>query len=332
MAQRVTIKTIAEDLGVSHMTVSRALANHPNVNAKTRQQVLKRASDLGYVKSAAATAMRGDATGIVGLLLPNIVNEFYARFANALAIACDDRALSLIIHLTDDDAAREHQAVRRLRGVQADSVIMVPSPKADQDEELHLDDLKVVQFIRRRQEASPTSGLLVEDKKAIASAVDQLFAKGHTKIAYIGASKSLTSGATRLSAFEEAMARNGLACNPELIRTGTPSFDLGCQSARSILETRTQASALVCGGFEISNGALDTCLRQGLKMPDDIAFIGYGDPASYMWINGGISTISLPVELLAEHALDIVSSNRQPYDGKPEDRFVAASLVLRSSA
>ena len=332
VAPRVTIKTIARDLGISHMTVSRALSNHPNVNAQTRREILKRAADLGYVKSAAATAMRGDATRIIGLLLPNIVNEFYARFANALAVACDNQGLSLIIHLTDDDAARERQSVLRLREMQANAVIMVPAPKTDGDEDLQLDSFRVLQFIRRRKEGSPASSLLIEDATAIGSAVDHLARTGHRSIAYIGASKDLTSGRARLAAFEDAMVRNALSFEAEFIRTGAPSFELGHQSALSILEAPGPATALVCGGFEISSGALDACLRQGLAMPDDIAFVGYGDPASYKWINGGISTVSLPVEMLAEHALEIVSAVRRPDDFRDENRKVAATLVLRNSA
>ena len=128
MSGRVTIKSIAEDLGISHMTVSRALSNHPNVLKETREAVLKRARELGYVKSAAARAMRGDETRIVGLLLPNIVNEFYARFANTMALACEAQSLQLIIHLTGDDPGAEEKALERLHEVQAQGVVMVPSP------------------------------------------------------------------------------------------------------------------------------------------------------------------------------------------------------------
>ena len=328
---RVTIKTIARDLGISHMTVSRALSDHPNVNAETRRQILKRAAELGYVKSAVATAMRGDGTRIIGLLLPNIVNEFYARFANALAVACDARSRSLIIHLTDDDASHEQQSVRRLREVQADAIIMVPAPRAEGAAKLQLESLKVLQFIRTRQEVSPTAALIIEDSSAIEAAVDDLASKGHRAVAYIGASQTLSSGYTRLAAFTSAMERNGLACETDLIRTGAPSFELGYQSAISILDQPRRATALACGGFEISNGALDACLRRGLEMPADIAFVGYGDPSFYEWINGGISTVSLPVEVLAEYALDMVSTSALPGDETQERRSVSAALVLRSS-
>ena len=121
MSERITIKTIASDLGVSHMTVSRALSGHPSVRRETREAIVKRAAELGYTRNAAARAMRGDGTQIVGLLLPNILNEFYARFANSLALACEEGGYHLIIHLTNDDALVERQSLGRLREVQAEA-------------------------------------------------------------------------------------------------------------------------------------------------------------------------------------------------------------------
>jgi LacI family transcriptional regulator len=128
---RVTIKSIAKDLDVSHMTVSRALSGNPNVNAETRALIVARATELGYIKSSAAMAMRGDPTAIIGLLLPNIVNEFYARFANALGIHCAAMGLDLVIHLTNDDPELEQKSLLRLQALQAATVILVPAPSPE---------------------------------------------------------------------------------------------------------------------------------------------------------------------------------------------------------
>ena len=75
-----------------------------------------------------------------------------------------------------------------------------------------------------------------------------------------------------------------------MTHVGRPSFDFGAAAARAIMAARPRATAVVTAGFEISNGALDACLEMGLTFPDDIAFVGYGDPASYRWLAGGITT------------------------------------------
>ena len=183
MSGRVTIKSIAKDLGISHMTVSRALSGNPNVQKDTRERIEQRARQLGYVKSVAARAMRGQSTQIVGLLLPNIMNEFYARFANAMALACEAQSFHLIIHLTNDDIAQERQALGRLREVQAMAVVMVPSPERAPETNTNTSGMKIIQLIRQRPGLDADAAILVEDHTAISDAVLHMAQSGHQAIA-----------------------------------------------------------------------------------------------------------------------------------------------------
>ncbi len=301
----MTIKSIAKDLGISHMTVSRALSDHPNVNKATRDMILTRARELGYVKNAAAKAMRGDGTKIVGLLLPNIINEFYARFANALALACEQNSLHLIIHLTNDDIDQEHAALERLREVQAMAVLMVPAPRRTRDEITQSFGLNIIQLVRECSIEGTTATILIDDLSAIEEAVQHLAQQGHTQIGYIGANNKLSSGELRLAAFRTGLAKAGLIENPEIVQTATPSFEMG-RSCTSLLLASQTATALICGGVEISNGALAALMDRGEDPQADIAFVGYGDPSYYAWIKGGISTIKLPVDQLAQEAIRLL--------------------------
>lgn len=328
MSGRVTIKSIAQDLGLSHMTVSRALSGHPSVHADTRQAVLGRARTLGYVKSAAASAMRGDTTRIVGLLLPNLVNEFYAQFADTMARACEERALHLVIHLTNDDEVNERQAILRLREVQASAVVMVPTPVADPASTATVEGMRVVQLIRKRDLAP---ALLIDDASAIAEAVDHLVGSGHRRIGFIGANLQLSSGRERFTAFRDSLQRNGVAMRDTLAITAAPSFRMGHDSVLALLDGKEAMTALVCGGFEISNGALDACLERGLRFPDDLAFVGYGDPAAYRWIAGGITTIRLPVAEMATGAVCRLAESLQQTHELQSPQMFSATLVIRRS-
>lgn len=323
---RVTIKSIAKDLGISHMTVSRALSNNPNVLKETRDAVQNRARELGYVKNAAAMAMRGDGAKIVGLVLPNIVNEFYARFANAMALACDAHALQLVIHLTNDNIETEQQALDRLREIQAACVVMVPAPGDTPAKVSPPDSMRLIELIRRRESPTPNPSILVEDSPAIIAAVAHLAQAGHSRIAYIGADETLSSGRGRLAAFLAGAHDLGLETPAELIRTGTPSFEMGRSNAAEILTSR-QATALVCGGFEISNGALSAFMDSLGANDSQPAFVGYGDPSFYQWINGGMTTIRVPVEPLVESAIALISATT-PTEQVLKTSF-PAELVLR---
>ena len=331
MSDRITIKSIAQDLGISHMTVSRALSNNPIVKEDTRKAIQRRAQELGYVKSAAATAMRGDRTTIVGLLLPNLVNEFYARFSNSLAQKCEEKGLQLIIHLTNDDFNKERQAILKLREIQANAVVMVPTPGFLEDEEKYLRDLQIVQLIRKRVLKSPSSAVLVEDSRAISKAVQHLSSYGHSRIAYVGGETTLSSGYGRLSAFISGMRTADIAPASDEILTDKPSFSMGYRSAHSLIDAGN-VTAIVCGGFEISNGVLNACLERGIDIPGDISFVGYGDPSYYRWISGGISTIRIPVDSLAARTAEMLCQKKSEETEISIQQVLPAELVIRKSS
>lgn len=325
LAERITIKSIAKDLGISHMTVSRALSNHPNVLQETREKVQQRAREMGYVKSAAAKAMRGDGTRIVGLLLPNIINEFYARFANALALACEAEALQLIIHLTSDDLRAESEALERLTEVQARGVVMVPAPGDAPERSEALRTLNVIHLIRQVQSDPPVPAILIDDHQAIVDAVSHLANEGHKNIAYIGADPALSSGRSRLSAFRAGLKVAGLDVNPEQIKTSAPSRMSGQEQMESLLQDGG-ATAVVCGGVELSNGALQALLTHN-QLGNRVAFIGYGDAGLYAWVGNGVSAIDLPISDLAKAACDLLA--KPPQDRPAEHLTFAAKLLHR---
>lgn len=322
---RVTIKSIANDLGISHMTVSRALSNSPKVHKETREAVQKRARELGYIKSAAAMVMRGDAPKIVGLLLPNIINEFYARFANDMATACDAHSQHLIIHLTNDDVAIEQHALDRLQEVQATSVVTVPALRRADQAPPNTGSMRVIELIRQGGKGVQNPAILVDDGPAIRAAVKHLANAGHQRLAYIGANRELSSGRTRLDAFIVGAEEAHLGVSPELIRTGAPSFAMGRAEAETIIDDG-RATALLCGGFEISNGALSAVIDKSKHGRNPIAFIGYGDPSFYAWVDNGVSTIRVPVTELAKRAVEMITSDDQPISTHTS---FAAQLIVR---
>ncbi len=309
------------------MTVSRALSGHPNVKPSTREKVLGRAHELGYVRNSAATAMRGEATEIVGLLLPNLVNEFYSQVANTLALLCADRNHDLVIHLTNDEPARERQSLLRLRALQASTVFMVPTPEAPPDAPPFPEDFRIIELIRTRAEDDRAGQLLIDDGPSIAAAAAHLIAQGHRRIGFIGASASMSSGRARLAAFRKATGALDRPEDPALVRTGAPGFAMGQEKMAGLLDLPAPPSAVICGGFEISNGALDLCLRRGVRFPGDLAFVGYGDPSFYRWICGGITTIGLSADAIAERAAGMLADT-----GRPGRAVVPAQFVIRHSA
>ena len=327
---RVTIKSIARDLGISHMTVSRALSGSEHVNADTRQKICDYAEKVGYVRSSAASAMRGDPTAIVGLLLPNIVNEFYARFANSLSILCAEAGFDLVIHLTGDDIKQEMNCLTRLQALQARVVLRVPAPRSKGQTSCPVNGPDLIDLIRTVDDEVSMGELTIRDDLAIRQAVAHLKSTGCRRIAYIGGGETLSSGRLRLRAFTQGLAENDLEIDDSLVFTGPPGHSEGHEHALAMLDREECPDALVCGGFEISSGALNACLERQIALPEQLAFVGYGDPALYQWIAGGGSTISLSEHEVACRAIDMIAASAS---GQGDNNHsVLATFIHRHSA
>jgi DNA-binding LacI/PurR family transcriptional regulator len=324
----VTVKTLARQLGISHMTVSRAINNHPNVSAEVRARVLALALESGYIQSSAAKALRGLKTGTIGLLLPNIVNDFYARFAQTFGNLCAAARLNLVIHLVGEDANRERQALEQLRGLHADAAVVVPTLR-DAPPEDAVSSVRQLYLIRRPANARAGSFVGIDDRGAIGEAVVQLAERGHRKIAFLGPNLSLSSGRSRWSAYLQAVQLRGLAAMDPVAPHGREPREDGRRGVSALLAHSHPPTAILCGGVEIAHGALEQLLAEGVQPGERIAFIGYGDPAVYHWLAGGIATIGLPIEALAKSTFDLAIADH-PYVTETVEH--PARLIMRASA
>ena len=314
------------------MTVSRALSGSDKVSPEIRKKIVARAAELGYVRSAAAATIRGSGSRLVGLVVPNIMNEFYAAFASLVSLGCEREGVYVSVQISNDNPYTELQAVRRLREQDAQLIIIVPTPEMLEETAVHLKHSNVVNFVRTHPLVSDRNRLLVSDTESISEAVDHLVRKGHRSIAYVGGRPISSSGRMRLAAFESALQSHDIEIPDEWIITGEPLFGTGSQAVQTFRNCESKPSALICGGLEISNGALEACLRLDMRMPDDIAFVGFGDPSFYRWIQGGITTISLPTRSMAEAVTDYVTFYMKDPDTEFSSRSFPARLIIRNSA
>ncbi len=126
----------------------------------------------------------------------------------------------------------------------------------------------------------------------------------------MGGTSELSSGKERLAAFRSGLAAAGLDAARDLIHTGAPGLAFGEHATRALLDGH-RATALVCGGFEISNGALTACMNAGVDRAR-LDMVGYGDPPHYRWVAGGLSAIRVPVDALAHKAVSLAIDENPP--------------------
>ena len=324
----ITIRDIARRLGISHTTVSRALGEHRHIHVDTRALVRATAMKMGYVPNAAARAMRSASSTLVGLVIPDVQNDFYARVARTVGGRLAAAGYQLVLCVTEDDPTRELRDLRALRVARAAGVIVTPSTTPEAATLALLRSMNVVQLLRT-QARLRAGAVLIDDSAGTQAATVHLLAAGLRHIAYVGGTPTLSTGRDRLAGFEAALARHGVRAAE--VALGAPRPEFARQAVARMMGGAYRPTALVMGSSELTLGALQGLRSAGLRWPHDISIVGYGDPAWFELAEGGITTVGLPVDEVALAAAEQVLAGSAEPRPRAVTRCFAPKLLLRAS-
>lgn len=333
-SSNVTIQDIARALNISHTTVSRALADSPKISEETKIRVRTAAGQLGYVPSASARVMRGARSSLVGLIVPDIQNDFYATVAKTVADSLALRSMQLLLSVTNDDSERELRELRAIMETRPAGVIIIPSGTPRLETAVLLRNVETVQLIRTHASLGARA-VVVNDRQGTFAATEHLLSYGHRRLAFIGGDTSLSTGKNRLSGFEDALKMHGL--EPAAVALGSPRPEFARHVVTSIMASKDRPTGLVFGSAELTLGALQALRTLELEWPRDVSIVGYHDPAWFELAAGGITTVQLPVQDIAATATSVLLSaiTSSGSEGRPEDDKVdvefAPTLALRGS-
>lgn len=335
MKKQITIKDIAEQLGMAHTTVSRSLNDNPRISTETRALVRATAERLGYVVNVGARTMRSGSSRLVGLLVPDLRNEFYNAAATALAAQCAVAGYQLMLAISEDDPQREEQQVKALRESRCMGVLITPSVTPTDQSTQWLRELPTVQFLRWH----PNLGgprILADDKNGVFRATNHLLDLGHRRIAYIGGVLGASTGRQRREGFEAALKQAGLRPEAALQRLGVPRPAFGADAIDSILTEHPDVTAVVVAGVRQVLGVLQRVAGRGLTLPKDLSLVSYGDAEWFEASRPPITAIDLPVESMASRAtemlFELISSGRSAHALTAEAVFNGELRIRASTA
>ncbi|MFF6879641.1 LacI family DNA-binding transcriptional regulator [Streptomyces sp. NPDC012474] len=329
----ITTRDIAERLGVSVSTVGRALADDPRISDETKFRVRQAASDMGYVGNRAARMMRGASSNVVALVIPDIRNSFYSTIAHELSKNMESEGFQLMLSETDDDRTAELRHLRELSANRVAGVIIVPSARPHSESVKLLRSLPHVQLLRRHPSLG-SQWFGVDDQEALRRATAHLVAQGHTRIAYLGGPEELPTGAERLRGFRSALREGGLPDDAGRAELGPPSsVGHGRETVRRLLSGPDVPTALVLGSIQLTLGVLEELSRQGVKVPQELSVVGFGDEPGFSWWGPGLTTVGLPIQEMATGcALWMIRRLKtEPGNDGPYTAVSPGALILRGS-
>jgi len=299
-----SIEDVARQAGVSIATVSRALRGLPDVAAATRDRVLAAATELNYVASPFAARLASGRTTTVGLVVPFVNRWFFAEVISTVEAALRQGGFDLLLYNLGDEKGRSRffdvmPMRKRVDGVLVASIVL------DDTEFDALTELKrpVGLLGLEREGVLSTS---IDDVAAARAAVDHLLELGHRRIGLIGGDTddpmAFTPPLHRRDGYRDALHAGGLDADPDLEHLGYFTVDGGREATRRLLALHDRPTAIFAESDEMAYGALRAIRDAGLRVPDDIAVIGFDDqPFSDLM---DLSSMRQPV---AEEALDITT-------------------------
>lgn len=329
--KRVTLKDIAAELGLTHPTVSRALARHKSISEETRLRVEEAARRMGYVANSGARLMRSGRANVVGLLLPDITNEFYAAAAQRLADECSRRGLQLLLSISAGDPDRELSLVTALLEARPYGLIAALSPSPRVETLDHLANVLCVQFMQP-QTALSGPVVTVEDSGGARRAIEHIFALGHRRVGFVGPTEDTWLGEARLRGVKEALRATGQELDPELIRLGPSTPEFGSQAMAALLALPDRPTVVYLSSAPLSLGGMRQLSRSGLAVPNDISVVVAGGTAWYDAWPGGLTSVTLPSADLADAAAaQLFRRFDDPEAPAPENVTLSFELCVRGS-
>jgi LacI family transcriptional regulator len=301
----VTIKDIASALDVSHSTVSRALNDHCHISAKMKKRVRGKALELGYVVHAGARTLRQANARLIGIIVPDVMNQLFAVMIKVLAARCERAGYQLVLCVTEDDPEAELRHVETLRQGRATGLIIVPTSGVLAKTAMLMEAMPVVQFSRVHP-AIAAPGVSIDGVQGVASAVRHLADLGHRRIAYVGLATAISTGQARAQGFSLAMTQRGLPIEPALFNHGHGSIEYGRATTTALLRAERPPTAIVYGSADLTQGGLEALKREHADVPGHVSIVGFGDPGWFKLITPGLSTVGLSLSESAEAAISLL--------------------------
>jgi DNA-binding LacI/PurR family transcriptional regulator len=331
----VTLKDIAERVGKSVPTVSRALANYPDIAVETRQQIKRVAQELGYVPNITALHLQKQRTDTVALILPaanhlRISDPFFSEFLNGVVETTTHSGFSLI--LTSTDAENEQEAyLRHIRNSQVDGfIIMRTRLKDDRIDLLRSHDIPFVAFGHIEGE---NDCLYVDsdDLLGIQLVVDHLVALGHRRIGFIAEPTLFAKSYNRLQGYLEGMKKHGLAYDPALVVEASFRQPSGKLNTAKLLALPEPPTAIIASNDLLALGALSAVQEKGLQVGQDISITGYDDILLAEYTNPPLTTVHQPAHQLGRQLTELLIKTIRKEDVRERHITHTPSLVIRHS-
>ena len=332
MKQKATLKQIAKELNVSVSTVSKALSNSPEISEPTKIRVKEFAKLKNYKPNNVAVNLKSKRTKTIGVIIPNILNPFFAKVFSGIEMAANARGYNVITCISNESLEKEIHAMDMLSNGTIDGFILSISKETQKKQDFkHFkeaisDDIPIVMFDRISDEVN-CDKVIVDDFESGVHAVNHLIKLQCKNIALLSTIENLSVAKLRAEGYRKALADNGFAINENIIllTNNTQEFD---DKLPSVFDNN------IDGVFALDDHAsvmaMKMAIKRGIKIPDELNIIGFADGVWSRRLTPSLSTVSQHGPEIGEAAAEMLIDRLEAKEGEaPEYATKVIKTELR---
>ncbi len=335
MTKRVTLKNIADTLNISMMTVSRALNNNPNVDETTRKMVLNKARELGYFPNHIAKSLVVAKTQTIGVVVPEITHSFFPDAIKGIEEIVYQAGYNIMLTHSAENTNREIAAIETLASRRVDG-ILASVAESDTEYQIYRQVINMglhVVFFDRCVYNIGASCVSIDDEESAFKITEHIIRHGYKKIAHLRGPLSVSIAKERLNGFRKALRKYKISYSDKLIVESGFHEDGGFAAMQRLLglPKKERPRAVVAVNDPAAFGAMKAIKEAGLRIPEDIAIVGFSDDIRAELMPAPLTTVRQPAYEVGKAAARKLIAHIENKKESVENLTIKTELVIRKS-
>jgi LacI family transcriptional regulator len=327
--KKATVYTVAEHAGVSIATVSRTLAGSRKVAPTTRQRVMQAVEDLNFEPNPSARRLAYKKTETIALVFPDISGPFYSTVIRGVEQEAGRHNHNVLIYGTHGKEG-SGRYLRTLSSKVDGLIIMARSVDEDSLWSLERQGVPFV-LLGHSNGQIQCSTIEVDNEAGAYKSAAHLLEHGHQRIGIITGPENSPDNKGRLQGYQKALLDAGISLPQKMIIPGNFKYEGGRIAIHELLESNSRPTAVLTANDEMAIGAMDAARQRNLRVPEDLAVIGFDDIQMAALTHPSLTTVRQPMQLLGEAAVTLLFDQLQNSNGLPRHEVLDTELVVRQS-
>lgn len=329
--RKISLVEIAKQLNTSVSTVSRALNNHPGVNEQLRKKIFDKAEEVGYVPNSSAISMQSGRKSAIGVIVPNVNRNFFSSAIEGIEEQAYKIGIDIIIAHSNNSAEREQKIVEMMAGRVDGVIASLSMDKTDHAYYNRLHKIGIPLVLFDRVADNVISGkVTVDDYAGGLECTQHLIEQGCRKIFHFAGPQHIQLWERRLLGYKHAMEQAGLPVERHCIHEQIPTAEFGEEYATHLIAKGNLPDAIFFAGDYAAVGAMCVFAKHGIRMPEDIAIVGFANEPFCQYLTPQLSSVEQSSFRMGALSFSMIMDSLSGHSSM--DITIQPQLIVRDSS